>query len=162
MAAKKTAPVATKKVTPKRVNPQYKLTGPQIDVLGVLHENDRWHDLATIATDTGIPEKEVVKILKNLTDREYLLAKEDGTAWRYTGLRCKALKLVAGALRLAGEPLTAGLIGAAVWSDPKVKDDPKADTRYAPAAYAVLKTAFDLGVVFKIESDSAPLFGVVA
>lgn len=157
-----TATKVAKKTAPKRINPEHKLTAAQIDVLGVLHENDRWHNLALIVKESGLSEKDVVKVLKSLTEREYLKSKADAAAWRYTGLRCKALKLVAGALRLAGQPLGAGQIGSAVWADPKVKDDPKANTRYMAAAYAVLKTAFDLGAVYRVESEAAPVYGVVA
>lgn len=155
----KTAPAPKK---PVRVNPETKLTAPQIDVISVLHENDKWHPLAVITTESGLPEKQVKTTVAKLVEMGWILENEKGGSYRYNGLRCKALKLVVGALRLQGSTLTAGQIGAAVWADPSVKDDPKANTRYAPAAYAVLKSAFELGAVYRIESDAQPLFGVIA
>jgi len=146
----------------KKVMPATKLTAAQIDTLGVLHENDKWHPLELIVTESGLTEAVAKATLKKLVDSGYVLKKEGADSYRYTGLRCKALKLAVGAMRMQGEPLAAGLVGAAIWSDPKVKNDPKADTRYAPAAYAVLKSAFELGAVYRVESDGAPLFGAVA
>ncbi len=162
MAAKTTTAPA-KKTAPKKVLPATKLTAVQIDVVAVLHENDKWYPVDLVVLETGLPEKQVITTLKKLVEMGYALAKEDGTAFRYTGLRCKALRVAIGALRLQGAPMSAGEIGAAVWADPKVAaKDPKAGTRYMAAAYAVLKTAFTLGAVYRIESDEAPQFGAVA
>ena len=147
---------------PVRVNPGNKLTAGQIDVLSVLHKNDKWHPLAVIVAESGLLEKQAKSAVSKLQEMGWVTENAKGGSYRYSGLRCKALHLIIGVLRLQGGALTAGQIGNAVWADPSVKNDPKADTRYAPAAHAVLKSAFELGAVYRLESDGQPQFGAIA
>jgi hypothetical protein len=157
--------MAAKTATPKpvRTNPAIKLTAALIGVLASLHESGRLMTAEEIATATGTTPKAVSTSLTKLKELDLAQTNDKGQ-FRFNGLRCKAMPLLVEALRLNGGPMSASEIGTALWADPKVAaKDPKAAVRYIAPAGAVLKTAFNIGVVYRVDTEGAvPKFGVVA
>jgi hypothetical protein len=148
---------------PVRVNPVRKLTAAVIAVLATLHESGKLMTAEVVATETGTTVKAVNTVLNKLSEME--LATSNAKAqWRFSGLRCKAMRLLVDNLTITGGPMSASEIGTALWADPKVvAKDPKASVRYIAPAGAVLKTAFGIGVVYKVElAGTPPKFGLVA
>lgn len=157
--------MATKTTTPKpvRVNPTIKLTAAALAVLAVLHESGKNMTPEDIAAEAGSTAKAVGAVLTKLKDNQLVIVNDKGQ-WRFSGLRCKAMKLLVDTLRMNGSPMTASEIGSTLWADPKTAaKDAKAAVRYIAPAGAVLKTAFEIGVVYRIEQEgTVPKFGVVA
>jgi len=157
MAAKATTP------KPTRINPDLKLTAAAIAVLGVLHDTGKYTTADDISQANGSTIKATTTVLNKLKEQGLVEANDKGN-WKFAGLRCKALGLLVDTLRMNGSPMTASEIGSALWADPKtVAKDAKASVRYIAPAGAVLKTAFTIGAVYRIEQEgTVPKFGLVA
>lgn len=169
MAAKKAAKKAAAVKAPGKVikvQPANKLTAFQVDILCLLHSTGRQYTADEIKAETGSAANAgaMKSALDKLKAANLVVYVDHNEKWKLNGIHAKAMKTAVDNLRVMGGPVSAGELGYMIWGDPKAKaKDEKANTRYFAAASALLKSCFNIGVLYKMEQDGVTTgYGAVA